>query len=199
MSNGQYEVVVQRNVMVAMRDGVELATDLYFPARGGQALAGSLPVLLLRTPYNKDEVEATLGANHWFAERGYLCVIQDCRGCYQSGGDVNFLFPEAEDGFDTLAWIDQQAWSNGRVGSWGTSWMGVDPDCDGGVGPQKPGGDGAQHERFRRTSIKCAARWGDGASLSGLGILALGDQHPEYFENRALGRRCVKSGSDPVS
>ena len=136
MSNGQYEVVVQRNVMVAMRDGVELATDLYFPARGGDALAGSLPVLLLRTPYNKDEVEATLGANHWFAERGYLCVIQDCRGCYQSGGDVNFLFPEAEDGFDTLAWIDQQAWSNGRVGSWGTSWMGWTQTAMAALGPK---------------------------------------------------------------
>ncbi len=136
MSNGQYEVVVQRNVMVAMRDGVELATDLYFPARGGQALDGPLPVLLLRTPYNKDEVEATLGANHWFAERGYLCVIQDCRGCYQSGGDVNFLFPEAEDGFDTLAWIDQQAWSNGRVGSWGTSWMGWTQTAMAALGPK---------------------------------------------------------------
>ena len=136
MSKAEYEVTVTRNVMVTMRDGVELATDLYLPARDGQPLPGPLPVLLLRTPYNKDEVESTLGDNHWFAERGYLCVIQDCRGCYRSGGQVNFLFPEAEDGFDTLQWIDRQPWSGGRVGSWGTSWMGWTQTAMAALGPE---------------------------------------------------------------
>ncbi|MFP6769248.1 MAG: CocE/NonD family hydrolase, partial [Planctomycetaceae bacterium] len=63
-------------------------------------------------------------------------VIQDCRGCYQSGGEVNFLFPEAEDGYDTLAWIDQQPWSNGRVGTWGTSWMGWTQTAMAALGPK---------------------------------------------------------------
>ena len=132
----EFDVVVTRNVMVEMRDGVELATDLYRPARDGQPIEEALPVLLIRTPYNKDEVEATMGYNHWFARRGYLCVIQDCRGCYRSGGEVNFLFPEAEDGFDTLQWIDTQPWSNGRVGTWGTSWMGWTQTAMAALGPK---------------------------------------------------------------
>ncbi len=132
----EYEVIVERNVPVTARDGVTLATDIFHPARDGQPLAEPAPVLLLRTPYNKDEVEATLGYNRWFAQRGYVCVIQDCRGCYESGGDVDFLFPEAEDGFDTLEWIDQQPWSNGRVGTWGTSWMGWTQTAMAALGPK---------------------------------------------------------------
>jgi predicted acyl esterase len=51
-----------------------------------------------------------------------VAIIQDCRGTTHSEGDVDFLIPEAEDGYDTLQWIDRQPWSNGKVGSWGTSW-----------------------------------------------------------------------------
>ncbi len=81
-------------------------------------------MLLHRTPYNKAETEATLGECRWFASRGYVVVNQDCRGCFASEGDVNFLVPEAEDGADTLAWIKRQAWASGVVGSFGTSWSG---------------------------------------------------------------------------
>ena len=132
----EFEVIVERNVPVTVRDGVTLATDIFHPARNGQPVTEPSPVLLLRTPYNKDEVEATMGYNRWFAQRGYVCVIQDCRGCYESGGDVNFLFPEAEDGFDTLEWIDQQPWSNGRVGTWGTSWTGWTQTAMAALGPK---------------------------------------------------------------
>ena len=131
----KFDVVVTRNQMVPMRDGVQLATDIYRPVRNGQSIAEKLPVLLNRTPYNKDEVEAELGNNFWFAQHGYISVTQDCRGCYQSEGDVNFLFPEAEDGFDTLQWIDRQPWSNGRVGSWGTSWSGWTQTAMAALGP----------------------------------------------------------------
>ena len=131
----KFDVVVTRNQMVAMRDGVKLATDIYRPARNGEPIAEKLPVLLHRTPYHKEEVEAVLSNNRWFAEHGYISVTQDCRGCYQSEGDVNFLFPEAEDGFDTLQWIDQQPWSNGRVGSWGTSWSGWTQTAMAALGP----------------------------------------------------------------
>ncbi len=112
------EVTVIRDVMVPMRDGVHLCTDVYLPADHEQ----SLPSLLCRTPYCKSETEVASGYGHWFAARGYASVIQDCRGCYASEGDVDFLAPEAEDGVDTLDWIAQQPWSDGRVGTWGTSW-----------------------------------------------------------------------------
>lgn len=120
----EFDVVVSRDVMVPMRDGVRLCTDLYFPARHGRAVPGRHPSLLCRTPYSKDETEAGSGYGHWFAARGYIGVIQDCRGCYKSEGEVDFLAPEAEDGFDTLAWIGQQPWTDGQVGTWGTSWCG---------------------------------------------------------------------------
>ena len=118
------DIVVERNIMVPMRDGVQLATDLYLPASGGARLAESLPALLHRTPYDKDQMEELVGYCRWFASRGYAAVIQDCRGCYGSQGNVGFIEPEAEDGFDTIAWIADQDWCNGRVGTWGTSWAG---------------------------------------------------------------------------
>ena len=118
----QYDVALTESVKVAARDGVLLSTDVYLPAKDGQPLSGPMPTLLQRSPYNKTEVELSSGDANWFAERGYAVVIQDCRGCFESGGDVNFLFPEAEDGFDTMQWINDQGWSNGRVGTWGCSW-----------------------------------------------------------------------------
>ena len=124
LSSPECDVVVTKDVMVAMRDGVQLCTDIYYPARDGQPLPGQHPALMCRTPYSKDETEAGSGYGHWFARRGYIGVIQDCRGCYKSEGDVDFIAPEAEDGFDTLAWIAAQPWTDGQVGTWGTSWCG---------------------------------------------------------------------------
>ena len=120
----EYEVIVETNREVCTRDGVKLATDVYRPALNGKVLGGPLPVVLQRTPYNKTEVEHEGGDACFFARHGYIAVMQDCRGCFVSGGDVNFLIPEAEDGADTVAWINQQTWCNGRIGTWGTSWAG---------------------------------------------------------------------------
>ena len=122
LSNPRYEVSVARNVMVAMRDGVHLSTDIYFPAIKGKPVDGSHPVVFHRTPYNKTIDEESLGYCNYFASRGYVAVIQDCRGTFESEGDQEFLVPEAEDGFDTMEWISNQSWSNGKVGSWGCSW-----------------------------------------------------------------------------
>ncbi|MBI4304819.1 MAG: CocE/NonD family hydrolase, partial [Chloroflexi bacterium] len=132
----EFDVVLQENVMVNARDGVRLATDIYFPARGGRRAPGKFPALLHRTPYNKSEVEATLAYCRFFARHGYVAVIQDCRGCFRSEGDVNFLIPEAEDGFDTLQWIDRQPWTDGQVGTWGTSWAGWTQTALAALGPK---------------------------------------------------------------
>jgi len=132
----EFDVVVTENVMVRMRDGTRLATDIYRPAHGGRPLDGPLPVVFHRTPYNKTLGEAGLGYDRWFAERGYVAVDQDCRGCFNSEGDVNFLFPETEDGFDTLEWIAAQPWSNGSVGSWGCSWASWTQTAMAALGPK---------------------------------------------------------------
>ncbi len=118
--NDSDAVTVVRDVMVPMRDGVHMATDIFFPP--GCDRSAPHPVLLHRTPYNKIEAERMTSYAPWFARHGYIGVMQDCRGCYKSEGDVDFFAPEAEDGFDTLEWISQQEWSNGKVGTWGTSW-----------------------------------------------------------------------------
>src|SRR5262245_44044729 len=123
-SRPEFDVHLEANVMVPMRDGVRMATDIYRPARDGRPLEEPRPVLLHRTPYNKTETEATLGECRWFAARGYVVVNQDCRGCFGSEGDVNFLVPEAEGGADTLAWVKRQAWADGVVGTVGKAWSG---------------------------------------------------------------------------
>jgi hypothetical protein len=69
-------VHLTENVMVPMRDGVRMATDIYRPARAGQPLTDRRPVLLHRTPYNKVETEATSGQCRYFASRGYSVVTR---------------------------------------------------------------------------------------------------------------------------
>src|SRR5258708_1792049 len=75
----RYAVRVESNVRVAMRDGVKLATDLYFPEGTG----GKLPGILVRTPYDRKKQSAT---GKLFAGQGYLVAIQDVRGKFDSGG-----------------------------------------------------------------------------------------------------------------
>ena len=120
-STAEFEVHLAENVSMTARDGTQLVADVYRPARDGTALAGPLPTLLQRTPYDKSEVELTNAEARWFAARGYVAVVQDCRGCFRSGGDVDFLIPEAEDGADTMTWLAQQSWYDGTVGTWGCS------------------------------------------------------------------------------
>ena len=136
-SKPEYDFVLEENIKVRARDGVELATDVFYPAQKGSdsPLPGKHPALLHRTPYNKTEVEQSSNFCRWFARRGYIAVIQDCRGCFRSGGEVNFLVPEAEDGFDTMQWIKEQEWSDGKVGTWGTSWAGWTQTALAGLGP----------------------------------------------------------------
>jgi putative CocE/NonD family hydrolase len=128
------EITVERDVMVAMRDGVRLATDVYRPAVADAPAAVRRPVLLERTPYDKagtSRSEVSVARREpatrrevaaWFARQGYVVVMQDCRGRYRSEGEFTKYVNEAEDGFDTLAWIAAQPWSDGRVGTMGFSY-----------------------------------------------------------------------------
>lgn len=119
-----HEVAVLKNVMVPMRDGVRLACDVYRPAHAGTPVTVHLPALLERTPYSKDNPERVELNGLWYAERGYAVVIQDVRGRYRSEGTFSFLPQEPEDGHDTIEWVARQPWCNGRVGTFGTSYMG---------------------------------------------------------------------------
>jgi hypothetical protein len=107
--------------MVAMRDGTKLATDYYVPGKDGP----QFPTLLARSTYGRSagDVEDNLA-------RGYAVVIQDVRGFGQSEGEHNVFFADGwreglQDGADTVAWIRAQPWSNGVVGTFGASALGI--------------------------------------------------------------------------
>ena len=117
----EHDLVVLRNLVVPMRDGIRLSLDLYRPAVGGQPLEEPLPVLLERTPYGKGDQERAEQAR-FFARHGYLVAVQDCRGCFDSEGEFYFLKQEPFDGYDTVEWLGRQPWCNGKVGTYGTSY-----------------------------------------------------------------------------
>ena len=98
---------------VPMRDGVRLATDVWLPNTNG-----TFPVVVLRFPYNK-ALGAGLGRDG--AARGYAVVSQDTRGRFASEGDNLPFLLDAPDGKDTLTWLAQQPWCNGRIATWGAS------------------------------------------------------------------------------
>jgi putative CocE/NonD family hydrolase len=99
-----------------MRDGVQLATDIYMP----QAPA-PFPTIVVRTPYSK--VDGKL-VGDFFARYGYAVVVQDVRGRHASEGDFYPFRGEIDDGYDTIQWISRQPWCNGRIGGFGVSYMG---------------------------------------------------------------------------
>jgi putative CocE/NonD family hydrolase len=110
------DAVVEKNAEARMRDGVILRADIYRPPD-----AGKHPALVQRTPYSKNDS----GAAERFkalAARDYVVVVQDTRGRYASDG-VARPHDEAEDGYDTLAWVAGLPYVNGRIGMWGGSYL----------------------------------------------------------------------------
>jgi uncharacterized protein len=133
LSPSVYAATSPKTVMVPMRDGVKLATDVYRPEGNGP-----WPALLTRTPYNKDKkvikiaVEAT--------KRGYVSVVQNMRGRFTSEGDDYPVYwydgwGKHKDGYDTVEWIAEQEWCNGKVGVFGTSAAGIAANL---IAPSRP-------------------------------------------------------------
>lgn len=120
-SNRQYDHVVDRHIGVTMRDGATLYLDVYRPALRSEAVAGTWPVIVERTPYNKDRLSYSV-TGRFFAQRGYVYVIQDVRGRWSSDGEFEFLRNEADDGYDTLQWVAEQLWCGERIGTLGISY-----------------------------------------------------------------------------
>jgi putative CocE/NonD family hydrolase len=118
---GDPRIAVSREVRVAMRDGARLATDVYRPASAGRPLPGRFPVVLERTPYDREWLAETAAA---LVRRGYVFVAQSVRGRYGSEGRFRPHRDDGADGFDTAAWIAAQPWSDGGIGMVGTSWDG---------------------------------------------------------------------------
>jgi len=117
---GPYEVSVEQDVRVPMRDGIHLATDLYYPVNDGKPLDTPLPTVLVRTAYDRGGFEPRA---RYFASHGYLSISQDVRGTFGSEGDFFAFVNEVDDGMDVLDWIVNHPQSNGRVGMYGCSYM----------------------------------------------------------------------------
>lgn len=117
----RYEVLRVSNVMVPMRDGIRLATDIYRPDLNGAPVEGKFPVILERTPYDKNNSES-LGE---FVQYGYIAVSQDVRGRYHSEGRWRLLRDDVNDGYDTAKWIGAQPWCSCAIGTVGGSYVGA--------------------------------------------------------------------------
>jgi len=108
-----------------MRDGVQLATDVYLPSLGG----APWPTILVRTPYGKetflDDAIVVLITDI----QKYVLAVQDTRGRFDSEGVDSLFFHDGwgrlQDGYDTVEWIAVQPWSDGKVGTWGLSALGI--------------------------------------------------------------------------
>jgi hypothetical protein len=115
--------IVERKLMIPMRDGVRLATDVYVPRDAG----GRVPTIFVRTPYNFNYWDVRTGAPRDMStildavKRGYAYVEQNERGHFFSEGNYDILGPPLTDGDDAISWIGAQPWSNGKVGLIGCS------------------------------------------------------------------------------
>ncbi len=115
--NTNYDVEMRLDLKVPMRDDIALSADLYLPRS-----PGPFPTILMRTPYSNN-LDPSIEKARTLASNGYACIIQDCRGRWDSDGEF-YPFREAHDGYDTQQWIGQQDWSTGKIGMSGASYLG---------------------------------------------------------------------------
>jgi putative CocE/NonD family hydrolase len=117
-----YQVLAANDIMIPMRDGVRLCTDIYRPAHNGAPAPERFPIILERTPYGKGLFASSAG---YFVQRGYVVVFQDVRGRYKSEGKWAPIRDDPNDGFDTAKWLGEQPWSSGSIGTTGSSYDGA--------------------------------------------------------------------------
>jgi putative CocE/NonD family hydrolase len=119
---GTVQHLYEIDVRIPVRDGVVLAANVWRP------LEGTAPTLLVRLPYSKDN-EIPLGDYYpnvsTLLEAGYAVVMQDCRGTFRSEGEFVPHAADRTDGEDTIAWIADQPWSDGTMGMYGPSYLGM--------------------------------------------------------------------------
>ncbi|HEY2908455.1 MAG TPA: CocE/NonD family hydrolase [Vicinamibacterales bacterium] len=115
--------IVERKVMMPMRDGVRLATDIYRP----KDASGKVPTIWVRTPYNfnfwdiQNGVPSDMTAALTAVKRGYAYVVQNERGHFFSEGNYDILGAPRTDGYDAVDWMSKQPWSSGKIGTTGCS------------------------------------------------------------------------------
>ena len=115
--------IIERKVMVPMRDGKRMAADIYRP----KDTSKKDPIIFVRTPYNfnfwdvRNGTRASMSAQLDAVKRGYAYVEMNERGHFFSEGNYDILGPPLTDGTDAITWMSSQSWSNGKVGTIGCS------------------------------------------------------------------------------
>ncbi len=126
--SADYGIVLSKNVMVPMRDGIRLAFDIYRPARDGDFVEGRFPTIMLHTPYDKTDKRYSEIAD-FFVPKGYNVVLIDLRDRYRSEASGVYFHAATphtgRDGYDICEWIGAQPWSNGRIGTVGSSYAAI--------------------------------------------------------------------------
>lgn len=162
---------LERSVFIPMRDGVLLATDIYFPPDASRPLS----TILMRTPYRKGN-SSDIAWAHFFASHGFVVVVQDVRGRWESQGIYSFYSDDQRDFGTVTDWISAQRWSNQRIGTFGCSYLGEIQLIQSGAGnphlkamlPEaSSGGTGSAEGRYRYFSgvmggayeLEMASRW----------------------------------------
>ncbi|WP_406636095.1 CocE/NonD family hydrolase [Amycolatopsis sp. WGS_07] len=114
---------IDAGIEMTTRDGVTLVGDLYRPDEDGR-----WPVLLHRTPYDRAgvfRVSGLVADPVWLARQGFAVLVQDSRGRFGSGGQFDFITQEYNDSSDAIDWAAQQPWSDGNIGIYGSSYLGM--------------------------------------------------------------------------
>ncbi|HQR34522.1 MAG TPA: CocE/NonD family hydrolase [Blastocatellia bacterium] len=179
-----YEVKVETNVTVKMRDGVLLSADIYRPRAEGK-----FPVILERTPYDK---HSGIGLGLKAAARGYVYIAQDVRGRWASSGDWYPFKYESQDGYDSVEWAAALPYSNGKVGLWGGSYVGATqmlaaiaaPPHLAGLMPVVTASDYHSHWAYQGGAFMqlLAQAWSSALSLDGLQRRAAASALPSYWD-----------------
>ena len=115
-----YKVRSEKAVEATMRDGVKLSASVFRPDAPGR-----FPVILIRTPYDKEAYGRYSSFPAYAAAKGYVVVVQDVRGRYASGGEFLPYAQEIRDGYDSVEWAAALPYSNGKVGTQGCSYLGA--------------------------------------------------------------------------
>lgn len=126
----------KQTFMIEMDDGIKLATDVYF-APG--SFGAPRPVILVRTPYNKNGMGASLMGGMLYLSQDYHYVVQDIRGTYDSEGEEGYFLlfmKDYLDGVYTINWILDQTWCNGKIASQGGSALGINQFFYAGMNPE---------------------------------------------------------------
>src|ERR1700716_2567618 len=139
---GPCAVTTETDVPATMRDGTVLRADVFRPRT-----TDAVPVILMRTQYGKSGAQA--GSRYqppdWFASHCYLVVIQDVRGQGASGGTFSEFTHDMEDGYDSVEWAAALPGSNGKVGMYGSSYVGATQWLAGVATPPPPPTSRAAH------------------------------------------------------